>query len=129
MVEIERITKILCFALFALAVALGGLGMEAAHAKASHDEHSVQMELALIDLGDLDRHAHMEHHHHVSMELSENHEGHAECTMAACCHTGGTEVQFRLSLVDESTAIFAIFSADQHSDAEKDRADKPPRHI
>ena len=131
MMLIDRIKKQLCLVLIAFAIALSGIGMEAAHAKALQDTHSVQKTHAHVDHDNHDLHSGMSLHgdHDTLSETPERHEGHADCAMTACCHLGGVAVPSALTVAEVGEANFASSTAHQYADAEKDRADKPPKHI
>ena len=115
----------LCACLVALAIALSGLGMERAHAQTApadvHMAHAMHV----------DRSAHASSGHMLHEMADAEHDGHtaqSECGMTACCHLGATVIA-NPDLATSATGLAFTASRDhQHSKADRDRADKPPKH-
>ena len=101
-------------------VSLSGYGMAQAHTAIMPDASAM----------DHSAHAHMDHagHDMTSADHGAAHDGHANCPMIACCHTGGTDAPAIPALTD-AIACLHVISAKPHLDkAEPDSAKKPPRH-
>lgn len=108
-----------------LSVSLSGFGMSTAHASDMHDAVSAHSH---------DHHAeHMMHgahdHHAMLEEQSQTHNGHANCPMVACCHTGGAKTPFVCSLADPVRLEFQSSHKLRLAKAEPENAKKPPKHI
>lgn len=112
----------------ALGVTLGGFGMVSAH------EHVSQIGVSEVTNHNHDGHS--DHTAHAGMlhglqsgqsETIDPHEGHSDCTMIACCHVGAVFSVYPRTELDLTDVAFEALSGHQHSDAERDRADKPPK--
>lgn len=127
---VEKIIKLSCALLMAMAIALSGMGMEAAHAKASGGDNAVEGTHSHGNHGDHAAHAHASHGQQDEATAPVfGHGDHTDCAMAACCHLGATALLSAQLIVIESRNSFNAWNAHQYADAEKDRADKPPKHV
>ena len=103
-----------------LGISLSGFGMAQAHTATS-------MDIPVMDHGS---HATMDYASH-DMTPSDDvsgHEGHTNCPMIACCHTGGTATTSVPAMIAVITCQHAL-SFDLHlTNAEPESAKKPPKH-
>ena len=108
-----------------LSISLSGFGMSTAHASGaldavsadSHDHHAEHMMPGAHD------------HHAMHEEQSQSHDGHANCPMVACCHTGGAKTPYVCSLTDAVALEFQSADKPWLAKAEPENAKKPPKHI
>lgn len=102
-------------------ISLSGFGMAQAHGTMNMDtsgiEHSV--------------HADMDHSAHdmTNVDHGSMHEGHANCPMIACCHTGGASVPSIPALTGMVTCQIRPSINLLLDKAAPDSAKKPPKHV
>lgn len=104
-----------------LSISLGGFGMAQAHTAMALDaqmmDHSV--------------HSGMDHSDHdmPAADHGPAHEGHSNCPMIACCHTGGMASLSVPAMGDVATCQHTASLKLHLTNAEPESAKKPPKYV
>ncbi|WP_198389375.1 hypothetical protein [Roseovarius faecimaris] len=103
-----------------LSISLSGLGMAHAHEAIPLDGLTM----------DASAHAAVDHtgHDMDAADQGQAHDGHANCAMIACCHTGGTASPSVPSMTGAITCQKTLFPDLPLTSAETEAAKKPPKH-
>lgn len=107
-----------------LGVSLSGYGMSQAHSTMMMDEPGM----------DHSMHAQMDHSGHDTAPTTKgnaqdtSHQGHANCPMIACCHTGAVSMAVIPALVGAVTCQHPAFVSLQLDKATPESAKNPPKY-